>query len=139
MSHLTTPSCIIGLEQSNGKRWQQGDYHYGRLKKIRHLFLVEGKNQRQIALTLGISRNTVNKYCNGNIYPGIRADYHRDTSVVTPDVIRFILQCLQEDALELNPKQHLIDIYKKMLTERITKRFMSIFYFQKCQTQDYTP
>jgi transcriptional regulator with XRE-family HTH domain len=45
-------------------------------KKIRHMFLVEGKSQRQIARTLGISRNTVAKYCNSNIYPGIRADYH---------------------------------------------------------------
>ena len=62
-------------------------------KKIRHMFLVEGKSQRQIARTLGISRNIVAKYCNGNIYSGI-----------TPDVIRFILQCLQEDALEPNQK-----------------------------------
>ena len=69
-------------------------------KKIRHMFLVERKSQRQIARTLGISRNTVAKYCHGNIYPGIRADYHRDARVVTPDVIRFIVQCLQEDALE---------------------------------------
>ena len=63
-------------------------------KKIRHMFLVERKSQRQIARTLGISRNTVAKYCHGNIYPGIRADYHRDARVVTPDVIRFIVQCL---------------------------------------------
>jgi DNA-binding transcriptional regulator LsrR (DeoR family) len=33
-------------------------------KQIRHMFLVEGKSQRQIARTLGISRNTVAKYCN---------------------------------------------------------------------------
>jgi transposase len=88
-------------------------------KKIRHMFLVEGKSQRQIARTLGISRNTVAKYCNGNIYPGIRADYHRDASVVTPDVIRFILQCLQEDALEPNQKQHHTAkrIYDRLVTE----------------------
>lgn len=55
-------------------------------KKIRHMFRVEGKSQRQIARTLGISCNTVAKYCNGNIYSGIRADYHRDASVVTLDV-----------------------------------------------------
>lgn len=64
-------------------------------KKIRHMFLVEGKSQRQIARTLVISRDAVAKYCNGNIYPGIRADYHRDASVVTPDVIRLIWQCQQ--------------------------------------------
>ena len=83
------------------------------------MFLVEGKSQRQIARTLGISRNTVAKYCNGNIYPGIRADYHRDASVVTPDVIRFILQFLQEDALEPNQKQHHAAkrIYDQLVTE----------------------
>lgn len=26
-----------------------------------------------------------------------------------------------------------------MLTERTTTLFVSIFYFQKCQTRDYTP
>ena len=89
-------------------------------KKIRHMFLVERKSQRQIARTLGISRNTVAKYCHGNIYPGIRADYHRDARVVTPDVIRFIVQCLQEDALEPNPKQHHTAkrIYDQLVTEK---------------------
>lgn len=88
-------------------------------KKIRHIFLVERESQRQIARTLGISRNTVAKYCNGNIYPRIRADYHRDASVVMPDVIRFILQCLQEDAFEPNQKQHHAAkrIYARLVTE----------------------
>lgn len=54
------------------------------------MFLVEEKSQRQIARTLGISCNTVAKYCNGNIYSGIRADYYRGASVVTPNVICFI-------------------------------------------------
>lgn len=54
------------------------------------MFLVEEKSQRQIARTLGISCNTVAKYCNGNIYSGIRADYYRGASVVTLNVICFI-------------------------------------------------
>ena len=59
------------------------------------------------------------KYCNSNIYLGICADYQRDASVVTPDVIRFILQCLQEDAPEPNQKQHHTTkiIYDRLVTE----------------------
>ena len=39
--------------------------------------------------------------------------------VVTPDVIRFILQCLQEDALEPNQKQHhtVKRIYNRLVIE----------------------
>lgn len=33
---------------------------------IRHKFLIEGLSQRQIASQLGISRNTVAKYCKGD-------------------------------------------------------------------------
>ena len=58
------------------------------------------------AKELGISRNTVAKYCDGDTYPGQRSPYHRDAGVVTPDVIAFIQSCLQEDAQEPNRKQH---------------------------------
>lgn len=73
---------------------------------IRHKFLVEGLSQRQIAKQLGISRNTVAKYCHGDTYAGLRASYCRAASMMTPDIIQFIQQCLQEDAMELNKKQH---------------------------------
>lgn len=73
---------------------------------IRHKFLVEGLSQRQIAKQLGISRNTVAKYCHGDTYAGLRASYCRAASMMTPDIIQFIQQCLQEDALEPNKKQH---------------------------------
>jgi predicted transcriptional regulator len=75
-------------------------------QKIRYMFLVEHMSQRQIAKELGISRNTVAKYCDGDTYPGQRSPYHRDAGVVTPDVIAFIQSCLQEDAQEPNRKQH---------------------------------
>lgn len=75
-------------------------------QKIRYMFLVEHMGQRQIAKELGISRNTVAKYCDGDTYPGQRSPYHRDAGVVTPDVIAFIQSCLQEDAQEPNRKQH---------------------------------
>ena len=44
---------------------------------IRRMYLVDGLSQRQIAQKLGISRNTVAKYCEGNTYPGLRASYCR--------------------------------------------------------------
>ena len=51
---------------------------------IRRMYLVDGLSQRQIAEKLGISRNTVAKYCEGNTYPGLRASYCRAASVMTP-------------------------------------------------------
>lgn len=73
---------------------------------IRHKLLVEGLSQRQIAKQLGISRNTVAKYC-------------RTASMMTPDIIQFIQQCLQEDALEPNKKQHHTArrIYHRLVSE----------------------
>ena len=41
--------------------------------RIRQQYLLENKSQRQIAKELGISRNTVAKYCKGGAYPGHRA------------------------------------------------------------------
>ncbi len=75
-------------------------------KEIRYKALVEHKSQRQIARELGISRNTVAKYWQGNIHPGLRADYHRDATVVTPAVLQFIQSCFLEDENEPNKKQH---------------------------------
>ena len=75
-------------------------------EKIRNMYMRQHMSQRAIAKELGISRNTVAKYCEGASYPGLRADYHRDASVITPDVIQFIQQCFLEDAQEQNKKQH---------------------------------
>ena len=73
---------------------------------IRQMYLHEHKSQRQIAKALGISRNTVAKYCEGGAYPGLRASYQREASVITPDVKAFIESCLHQDAAEPNRKQH---------------------------------
>jgi len=73
---------------------------------IRRMYLIEHLSQRAIATQLGISRNTVRKYCEGNTMPGIRADYHRNVSVVTPPIILFIKQCFLTDEQECNKKQH---------------------------------
>ena len=87
---------------------------------IRRMYLVDGLSQRQIAEKLGISRNTVAKYCEGNTYPGLRASYCRAASVMTPDILRFIEQCLHEDRLEPNQKQHHTAkrIYERLVEEK---------------------
>lgn len=87
---------------------------------IRHKFLIEGLSQRQIALQLGISRNTVAKYCKGDTYVGLRANYCRSASVMTPDIINFIEQCIREDDLEPNKKQHHTArrIYDRLVSEK---------------------
>lgn len=38
-------------------------------------YFNEGKSIRWIAKTLGISRQTVRKYCEGNTHPEVRKDY----------------------------------------------------------------
>ncbi len=73
---------------------------------IRQMYLHEHMSQRQIAKILGISRNTVAKYCEGGTYPGLRASYQREASVITPEVKAFIENCLRQDATEPNRKQH---------------------------------
>lgn len=75
-------------------------------QKIRRMFLVEHMSQRQIAKEMGISRNTVAKYCGGDTYPGKRNPYRRNASVMTEDVLAFIQECFREDAQEPNRKQH---------------------------------
>ncbi len=63
---------------------------------IRHMYLVEGMSQRSIAKQLGISRNTVRRYCKGEQVPWERKPVKRAPSVITPEVIDFIKSCLQE-------------------------------------------
>ncbi|MBO8158451.1 MAG: IS21 family transposase [Thermosyntropha sp.] len=74
-------------------------------KLIRELYVIEGLSQRQIAKTLGISRNTVRRYCNGNNLPGERKNSKRKPSVVTPEIRAFIQDCLDEDKKEDVKKQ----------------------------------
>ena len=80
----------------------------------------EGKSIRWIARTLGISRQTVKKYCEGNTHPEIRKEYHREASVITPEIEAFIVSCLQEDEKEGLPKQaHTARrIYNRLVNEK---------------------
>jgi transposase len=73
--------------------------------QIRHLYVQEGLSQRAIAKRLGISRNTVRKYCKGENVPWQRKEYQRDTTVVTEEIREFIQSCIEQDETENLPKQ----------------------------------
>lgn len=64
-----------------------------------------GESQRHIAKCLGISRNTVKKYCEGNAVPWERKTPIRESTVLTEDTINFIKNCLAEDDAEHLKKQ----------------------------------
>lgn len=66
---------------------------------------VSGKSIRSIAKRLGISRQTVKKYCEGTTMPGVRKDYLRAPSVITPEIEKFIRTCLENDKEEGLKKQ----------------------------------
>ena len=87
--------------------------------KIRSYY-NDGKSIRWIARTLGISRQTVKKYCSGDTIPGIRKEYHRDNTIITGDVENFILNCFKEDEAEgLKKQQHTAKrIYDRLVEEQ---------------------
>ena len=66
-------------------------------KEIRRLQLEGMTSQREAAKQLGISRNTVKKYWEGDIVPWEHKPYNREASVMTPDVVQFVKDCLDED------------------------------------------
>lgn len=72
--------------------------------QIRALY-NEGNSIRSISKRLGIARQTVKKYCEGNTHPDVRKEYHRESEVLTQDVLNFIRSCLDEDRKENLSKQ----------------------------------
>ena len=88
-------------------------------KEIRKRFL-NGESQRHIAKTLGISRNTVAKYCNGSSVPWERKTPVRESTILTDDVTDFILACLKEDQSVPFKKQHHTAkrIYDRLVSEK---------------------
>ena len=74
-------------------------------KEIRRLQLEGITSQRAAAKRLGISRNTVKKYWEGNAVPWNRKEYSREAAVMTLDVVQFISVCLDEDDRERVKKQ----------------------------------
>lgn len=73
-------------------------------KEVRRRWL-NGESQRSIARAMGISRNTVKKYCEGENVPWERKEYLRAPSVLTPEVQAFIAACLKADVEEGTSKQ----------------------------------
>ena len=74
-------------------------------KEVRRRWL-NGESQRSIARTMGISWNTVKKYCEGENVLLERKEYLRTPSVLTPEVQAFIAACLKTDEEEGTAKQH---------------------------------
>lgn len=88
--------------------------------KIREMYVHQNKSQRAIARELGISRNTVKKYCAGEHVPWVRQPYERESTVVTEEVKQFILDCFAEDKEEPSKKQHHTarKIYTRLVKEK---------------------
>ena len=86
-------------------------------KEIRRLRL-SGMSQRKIADKLGISRNTVKKYWDGDSVPWERKDYSREASVLTEDVVAFVRKCLDEDSRNPRKQHHTAKrIYDRLVAE----------------------
>lgn len=81
---------------------------------------IDGMSQRAIAEKLGISRQTVKKYCEGETIPGNRKEYGRPAGIVSPDVIKFIESCFEADVEENIAKQkHTAKrIYDRLVKEK---------------------
>lgn len=88
-------------------------------KEIRRLQLEGITSQRAAAKQLGISRNTVKKYWEGNTVPWDRKTYSREAVIMTPEVIQFITACLDEDEREkLKKQRHTARrIYQRLVEE----------------------
>lgn len=86
---------------------------------IRELYAVEGLSQREIARRLGISRNTVRKYCTGENLPFEKGTRNRQPSVITPEVEEFVQQCFQQDEEDeaLKQKHTAKRIYDRLVEE----------------------
>ncbi len=57
---------------------------------VRRLYAVEGLSEREIARRLGISRNTVKKYCKGEYTPFAKTSRNRQRQVVAQEVEELI-------------------------------------------------
>ncbi len=77
---------------------------YQQIRRLR----LDGQSQRQIARILGVSRNTVKKYWEGEAVPWERKDYPtRKPRVITNDIELFIKSCFKEDEnLKLKKQKH---------------------------------
>jgi transposase len=90
-------------------------------KRIRKMAAEDELSQREIARRLGISRNTVARYCKGEHMPWESAKRDRKPGVVNQDIERFIRSCLEHDKdPDVPKKQHHTArrIYERLVTEK---------------------
>ena len=88
-------------------------------KNLRQSY-IDGESQRQIAKRLGISRQTVKKYCEGAAHPDVRKSYERLPDTITAEVKQFILDCFRTDKEEhLKKQKHSAKrIYDRLVAEK---------------------
>lgn len=83
------------------------------------MHLVKGLSQREIARRLGISRNTVKRYCKGDNLPWEPQTRERERSVITPEVKQFIQECFEHDETAPAKQHHTAKrIYDRLVSER---------------------
>lgn len=73
--------------------------------RIRYLFAVEGMSRREIARRLGVSRNTVKKYCRGECLPGERKPAQRECKITGP-IRDVVSEWLREDESAPKKQRH---------------------------------
>ncbi len=94
---------------------------YQQIRRLR----LDGQSQRQIARILGVSRNTVKKYWEGEAVPWERKDYPtRKPRVITNDIELFIKSCFKEDEnLKLKKQKHTAKrIFDRLIEEALSQK-----------------
>ena len=88
-------------------------------QKIRYYHEQENRSQRWVAKALGISRNTVSKYWDGETVPWKRkSGSGRKNDVITEEVKAFIISCFEEDKNAPRKQHHTAHrIYERLVDE----------------------
>ena len=84
------------------------------------LLYTDGESQRSISKRLGISRQTVKKYCEGGTHPDVRKSYSRTSDVITSEIKTFMMDCFKHDKEEnLTKQKHSAKrIYDRLVSEK---------------------